>query len=666
MLLGMSSCWQEDIPQSSPRPQVGTVEAIADDSEVTVAWTLASELNPVDYIITYTDGSATDSVNTGDTDHYVVGGLTNGMKYTFSVQAIYEGGKISGAVSASAIPHTRGISGAKVQDSGDQYITVIWVKPEYDGLAGYTATVEATGEAKATVSIPATVEEYTFEGLVNEKEYTISIVAVYESGKESAPVQVSATPSKIIPWSVSTNETVIAGMPVTFKYDQSMLPASEVKWIIPGIGTKTGDEVTTGLAANTAVATNDAQEVVVELQATVGTATKKWKISMYVKPFVFFKNDFDKGTSAYQGFKDDAPVFSPDGKVVYVLTFNKPAKLYAIDAVTGEQKWVFTPASSASYNGKTVNPVTGDIYFGVSTASHFYCVSPDGSLKWENTSYGAFNQTSFPAVNKDGSVVYIQDATGTVAALKTSDGSEIWKANAGAKGGGLIVNGDELIVGTTATAGGVQFLDINTGALKASVDLPDPMSDGGGFAISPDRKTAYLGTKLGMVCSVDIVNHALISSMTPPQDNTNCNIWELCVSPSGDVFGGSKRGYAFCLSADLSLKWFDDSNLVANGYNYAHPCCDAEGNFYITSGGNKNQNFIYSPTGAVIRNWSDFTSANQKQMSGNAYHNGIFYAGFLGGGSENGAFVAVYVGGEDATTGWPCHGGDICGSCCIK
>lgn len=664
----MTSCWKENIPQASPRPQVTDLKAVADDGKVTLSWGVPEGWTPVDYVVTYTDGAVKESVNTGDVVTYTVEGLSNETAYTFTVQAIYEGGKVSGAVSAQATPKSRAVSGAKVLDAGDRYITIVWKKPSYDGLIAYTANCAPTGtQSGLIVTIPADAEEYTFEDLTNELEYTIQICAYYEGDIISEPAILTATPSNIIPWKVSTTETVIAGKPVTFTYDQTMLPATDVKWIIPGIGTKTGDVVTTGLAANTEVASNDAQEVVVELQATVGAATKKWEIYMSVKPFVFFYTDWNKGSSAYQGFKNDTPVFSPDGKTIYLLTFNKPAELYALDAEAGTLKWKFAPSTqSAGYNGKTVNPVNGDIYFGYTTAGHFYCVGADGNLKWENTSLGAFNQTSHPAVSKDGSVVYVHDAAGMVTALKASDGSQIWHTSVGGKGGGLVVNGSELIVGTVNTAAGIKFLNTADGSVIATVDSPDPMSDGGGFAISPDRKTAYFGTKLGYVCSVDIVNHTFIASVLPPQDNTNCNIWELCVSPSGDVFGGSKRGYAFCLAPDLTLKWSDTSNLVANGYNYAHPCCDAEGNFYISSGGSKNQNFIYSPTGGVIRQWSDFTSVNQKQMSGNAYHNGIFYSGFLGGGQENGAFVAVYVGGEDATTGWPCHGGDICGSQCIK
>ena len=56
---------------------------------------------------------------------------------------------------------------------------------------------------------------------------------------------------------------------------------------------------------------------------------------------------------------------------------------------------------------------------------------------------------------------------------------------------------------------------------------------------------------------------------------------------------------------------------------------------------------------------------NQKQMGGNNYLDGVIYSALIGGSSKNGIFVGKYVGGERASS-WSTHGGDICGSCCVK
>lgn len=665
----MTSCWKEQYPLATDRYKVNDLTAVADDATVVLRWENPEQMTPCGYIISYLDMESSQVSLTVDepATEFIVSDLENAYEYKFDVQAVYPGVKISGVASASAKPMSRAASGLRVTDSGNKYLSFVWTKPVYGDLQGYKLSYTVEGGSEAVTDVDASAESYTLSDLENDKEYTIVLVAQYPQGRTASSETVKGTPTNIIPWTASKLD-VVAGEPVTFRYDQSMLPATEVEWNIPGVGKRSGDEITVGLVTEYTVQNNNPKNIVVTVSAKVGSGTKSWDINMTVRPFMFLRSDWDKGTNAYNGFKNDTPVFSPDGKTIYVMTFNKPAILYAIDAVTGENKWTFAPATvSASYNGKAVNPVTGDIYFGNSTAGHFYCISADGKLKWDKTGLGAFNQTSAPAVNKAGTVVYVHDAAKNVTALNASDGSTIWQKAMPAKGGGLLVNGSELVVGSCSAGSGVKFLNVADGSEIASVDIPQNMSDGGGFAVSPDRKTAYLGTNAGSICAIDLENHTLITTVTPPQDNTNCNIWELAVAYNGDVFGGSKRGYMFCYTDKLeSQKWVDQTLAGrSNAFNYAHPCCDAEGNFLITSGGEKNENFKLSLTGGVSQ-WSVLTSSNQKQMSGNAYHNGIFYAGFLGGGSENGALVAMYVGGEDATSGWPCHGGDLCGSCCIK
>lgn len=670
---GAASCWKSELPEasSSPRHQVTDLVAAADDESVELSWNVPDGWSPVDYVITYLNiDQETETVRSNGAKNIVITGLENGHEYLFNVQAEYEGKAVSGTQSVKAKPATRGISNAKVDDAGDQTVTISWIAPSYDDITGYTADYQLAGDAtsKKTVTFGKENTSYTFTGLTNEKEYTFSIAATYPS-KTSKYVAINGTPTKITPWKVDKTE-VVAGEIITFSYDQSLLPASDVKWILPGGITKTGNVVKTGVNANYAVDNNDVQQVSVELQATVAGSAKKWTIYLSVKPFMFFKNDWDKGSSAYQGFKADTPVFSPDGKVVYALTFASPAVLYALDAKTGVEKWRYKPGTaSASYNGCTVNPVNGDIYFGTSTAGQFYCVKADGTLKWSNSDMASMDQAAFPAVSKDGKVVYCCDKKGMTFALDAETGAKKWSVQAGsAAGAGIIVNGDEIIVGTAATTAGIMFLKASDGSTIASLDVADALASCGGFAVSPDRKNAYIGTAHGSVISVDIVAHSIVATVTPPQDNTNCNIWELAVSADGSVFGGSKRGYAFCLKGvTLDQLWVDETlKGVANAYNFGHPCCDTEGNFYISSGGSKNQNLIFSPAGAILEQWTDFTSANQKQMAGNALYDGVYYALFLGAGSENGAMVARNVGAQLGNMGWPCHGGDICGSCCIK
>ena len=67
----------------------------------------------------------------------------------------------------------------------------------------------------------------------------------------------------------------------------------------------------------------------------------------------------------------------------------------------------------------------------------------------------------------------------------------------------------------------------------------------------------------------------------------------------------------------------------------------------------------------MIDKWTFGSSNAQKQMGGNNFNEGVFYAAFIGAANDNGIFAGRYVGGERAAT-WSGHGGDICGSCCIR
>lgn len=375
------------------------------------------------------------------------------------------------------------------------------------------------------------------------------------------------------------------------------------------------------------------------------------------------------GTQKYNGFKGSCPVFSPDSTTLYDITFNKGTVLYAFNLKTGEKKWSYKAGTDAgSYNPLTVNPVNGDIYYGTTTSGQFYCIKSDGTLKWTYTGLGSMQSTA-PAVSKDGSKVFAIDAAGKVAALNASDGTEIWTYAAEAKGGSMLVNGNELVVAPTTKD--LVFLNATTGAKIASIAAADfgaNRTDIAGFAVAADKNTAYLPCNLGKLVSIDLTKHEILKSLTLTIGNeTANNLWEPVVAPNGNVFVGCKNGYVYCVKGDLSEVLWGHNNSTAgtNAYNYSHPCVDGAGNFYISSGQVQNINFIFSATGSVIKQWQYGTSANQKQMGGNNYLDGVLYSAFIGGGSENGLLVGKYVGGENASS-WCRHGGDICGSCCVK
>jgi len=500
----------------------------------------------------------------------------------------------------------------------------------------------------------------TLDNLVNDKNYYFSLVANYAKGTSEAAT-VKAMPTQAIPYSLDRDKAA-KNQPITFTFNTADYPtATDVKWTFPGDVVKQGTVVKYGLGS---VGTQT-----VKLSATINGNVRTWNLEVEIREYVVYSTDWAQDGSNYNGFKGSCPVFSPDGKTVYIITFNKVAGLYAFDLATGSEKWRYIPAAkSNSYNMLTVNPVTGDIYYGTTGAGQFYAVTAEGQLKWTFTEAGSMQSCS-PAVNASGTVVYISDATGNTFGIDASSGSKIWSYAAGAKGCGLLVLANELLVGTTSNA---IFLNAETGAEIAKVALGCTMVNNTGFAVSNDKTLAYFGAKSGYIGAVNLTSRTIHGKLLAGGGNAAANdIYEPVVAPNGSVFAGSKSGEVFNVKGDLSAKNWEYAHTpsgapLTNAFNFAHPCVDSENRFYITAGQASNVSYIFDANGSILDSWSyEGSDANQKQMGGNNYLDGVLYSAFIGSSSKNGIFVGKYVGGERASS-WSTHGGDICGSCCVK
>lgn len=317
-----------------------------------------------------------------------------------------------------------------------------------------------------------------------------------------------------------------------------------MKWTFPGDVVKEGTVVKYGLGT---VGTQT-----VKLNATIDGNARSWTLEVEIREYVIYSTDWAQDGSNYNGFKGTCPVFSPDGKTVYIITFNKVSALYAFDVVTGNEKWRYLPTSkSGSYNMLTVNPVTGDIYYGTTSAGQFYAITPEGELKWIFSEAGSMKSAA-PAVNANGTVVYICDALGKAFAIDAASGQKKWQFSAGDAGRGLLVNGSELLIGTQTDA---FFVNIETGEQIAKVTLGCEMSDITGFAVNSDKTLAYFGGRNGYIGAVNIKTHEAIKSLVVEKDNPN-HLYEPVVAPNGSVFAGSKNGSVYNVKGDLSaVNW---------------------------------------------------------------------------------------------------------------
>ena len=632
------------------RHEVTDLKAVPGDGEVELSWNVPEGWNPTRFIVTYSNPDQSSSRLETDQKTLLIGNLVNAYKYTFSVQARYGEDILSGIKAVTATPVTSRIAVAKLEaDVMDSAVILSWTKPSA-ALQRYKLSyyMEDTPNDVKTVEIPADKESFVVEGLTNDKNYIFSLVGVYPKG-ESEPATVKAMPMTAQAFFVS-REKAVKNQPVRFRFNTEAYPtATNVFWEFPGGIQKEGTDVEYGLGS--------VGEQQVILHATISGVEKTWKISIDVREWGLHVNDFPQNGTNYAGFKGSCPVFSPDGKTVYNITFNKKTVLLAYSTESGEKKWEYEYAdglNQGSYNMCTVNPVNGDIYYGTQTGGSFVCVTAEGDFKWVYKGLGSM-QSAAPAVNKAGDKVFAIDAAGKTVGLNAATGAELWNVDLGGKGGGILVYGDEVVVGTQSKV--LAFLNADTGAEIAKLDLGANMTDISGFGISKDRKVAYFGNTGGGVSSVDLENRKLIVDNKAVGTN---NMYEPVVGPNGNVFYGSKDGFIYLLDKDLTLITSIDSGNGSNAFNYSHPVVDTDGNYYITAGGQKNQNYKVGPNGDLLDKWQ-YEEAD-KQMGGNNYLDGIFYSAYIGATGANGYFIGQYVGG----TRYDGHGFDICGSCCVK
>lgn len=650
--LSVTSCWKENLPEAgAARHQVTDLKAVPGDEEAQLSWSMPEGWNPTEFIITYTDGDKI-TLKTSE-KNYLVTGLTNDNTYTFEVQAVY-GDLISGAVSAAAKPTTSRFAVTDLVAEGSANMVILtWTKPS-TSVSSYTLTYSSENSEAKEVTIEADKESYTVDDLENDVIYTFSLVANYAKGA-SEPAVAKAMPALAVPYFLDRTKAAV-NQPVNFKFNTEGYPsATNIRWTFPDGKILTGTEVSYGIPSS------GTKQVI--LTVHLGDKDKSWTIELQIRDYVINYIDWECVGANYNGFKGSCPVFSPDGKTVYNITFSKTTCLYAFNVETGELAWVYKPSSVAgSYNMLTVNPVTGDIYFGTEIAGQFYCVNASGSLKWKFDGAGSMKSAA-PAVNKDGSVVFIGDGAGNIFALDAASGAKKWSAALGSAAAGLLVNGNELVAGTTN--GTVTFYNTADGTVNATLKFPC-MTDISGFAVGNDKRTVYLPAKTAM-CSFDLETRTILVESLSVADN---NLYEPVVAPNGNVYVAGKDNCVYCLDKDLTkVVWKyqhkDSAGKLVNAFNYSHPCVDTENRLYITSGQTSNVSYIFNPDGKVKESWTYGTSNQQKQMGGNNYLNGVLYSAFVGNTGDNGAFYGKYVGGERANT-WSTHGGDICGSCCLK
>lgn len=230
----------QDPAAANPPAAPSGVGAVPGNVSATVSWTApASGGSPItSYAVTPWAGTTaltpTTVSGSNPATTAVVGGLTNGTAYVFTVTATNAKGTGPASVPSATVtpaPTAPGAPSAVTATSGDGQATVNWTAPVADGgsaITGYTITPYVGTTAQPTTSAAGT--SAVVSGLTNGTAYTFTVTAtnaagvspasapsgsVTPAGLPGAPTGVSATAANgaaTVTWTAPVNT---GGVPLT-------------------------------------------------------------------------------------------------------------------------------------------------------------------------------------------------------------------------------------------------------------------------------------------------------------------------------------------------------------------------------------------------------------------------------------------------------------------
>ena len=134
---------------------------------------------------------------------YLVGGLTDGTTYTFTVAAVNQSGRGPASSPSAAVtpePATPPSAVRSVTASpGFGQVSVSWAAPKSDGGAPITAYQLTTSPATQAVTVTGDARSATVTGLSNGTAYQVQVAAVNSVGSGQARVSASVTPQVTVP-----------------------------------------------------------------------------------------------------------------------------------------------------------------------------------------------------------------------------------------------------------------------------------------------------------------------------------------------------------------------------------------------------------------------------------------------------------------------------------
>lgn len=186
---------------TTPPGPVSSLTAGPGDTFVTLNWTDPADTDDDLSYVRITNDQNDDLIYVPHTiESAVIGGLTNGITYTFTARAGDTSNNLSVARSDSATPISGDDSTAPANVTslnaapGDSQVTLSWSDPGDTDLNHIEVTHDQTGGDVAVV-VAAGLESVTMFGLTNSTAYEFTVDAVDEAGNHAGGVTASATPA---------------------------------------------------------------------------------------------------------------------------------------------------------------------------------------------------------------------------------------------------------------------------------------------------------------------------------------------------------------------------------------------------------------------------------------------------------------------------------------
>ena len=631
---------EEDLPKASfDLYELKSLTATAGDMNVTLSWEAYENARPNEYLILWTSGSSEaeggEMTVDAKTMTATINNLVNDVAYTFSVQPRYAGGLASKTTAACTPKNARYPISDLTAAAGNESVRLRWTKPASERFTRYQVTVNPGNQI---INLDDTsLEEYIVDGLTNDQEYTFNVVCVYPTGNSIA-VETSATPGLIYPILASTE--LVVWEPSTFAYNDMYFMAGEVK----SVSWDFGDGTTSGENNPVHAFTTTGTYTVAVTVTYVNNTTESGSLTVTVGNYKW--NSVDLNFGGLTGYvKTSNPVFSPDGKTMYIPTSTPAGHLFAIDVVSGEFKWVFA-ISQITYGGGALVAPDGTIYQCVrnATINNVYAINPNGTQKWAVKLDAAIG--AFPALSADG-VLYCLTNKSTLYALDASSGAIKWQQSLdGATGSAVAIDkAGNVYAGTSAAIYSFKSNKEQNWKLE-EVNVTEQAT----FALKD--QVLYATLKNGGLVAVDMTNGT--KKWTYP--TTKGDAYFPIADKNGNVYfteKGSQTVHA--VNASGSKIW--EKN-VGNNLNYSGGALSTDGILYIGTQSNNKVLGLDITNGNIV---FEETVGQQVMAAVSIGPDRRLYCGTIG--SNNiGSIKAFAVNKTLATDSWSIRGGDIQGT----